>query len=424
MSKRLSKIILFLSFVLVLPLVMTLTGCGATPVNDAKSVKFVSNLYDEETGYAVFEVDINKPTELTYKINPSSNSGYAVQIQEMEDDYENATDNHINYYMDNNNIDPETKKVVEDKPLCITVFNKNFKQIKVRIYISVSDTDVIEDFCLVRLKEYPSEIYLDETPNPVLNENNEVVYDKTDYINAGGVYSIHVFGKFTENVITNTVDEDGNVISTVTQHSETREITDDVYRFKVESSDQTVINVLDNSRLKVCSLKNKLESAVITISMVDINGNLIADGFVLKLHLTVVLSPKYSLLTLDGVNKFVKGNTEITNAEKDEEVHINLAESKIYSDNIHESLYYFINFDIELFDSSDVYIKYDEYFISCASDAQDFVIFDNENQIIKVRKQSNSNILKARIFITTSANAISGGSFSTSFTLVCEFPTE
>lgn len=385
MSKKLSKILIFLSFMIVIPFTMMLTGCGPTPVNNANAVKFYSDLYDEETGYAVFEVDVGVETELTYKINPSVWSGYITQFHEIEDDYDNETDNHINY--DLSKTEPK-----------IIVYNMDFKQIKVRISVNG-----LEDYCLVRLKEYPTEIYLDEDKST----------EKNDFINSSGNYSIHVFGKFIEKEVIEVIDEDDQVSTVITEKEVIREITDDKYRFLVESSDPTVVNVLDSSRLKVCSLKNKLENATIKVTLIDTTGSAKNEKYILTLNLQVILSPKSSFVRIDGFDSFIPNKGEAT---------VDLASANLETELSHGSTYYKISFDIELFDESGIYITYDEYSIECASDSQSFVDFDAQNQIIKVRKPSNSNELTAQIKIVTSANNASNSSYVMLFTLKCIFP--
>lgn len=413
MSKKLSKFLLILAFFVLFPITM-LTGCGATPINSANAVKFESDMYDETTGYAVFEVDLNVTTELTFKVNPSIWSGYVVQLHEIEDDYNNETDNHINYDLDRNNLD-EDGNVVDGKKLYITVTNKNFMQIKVRITVTISDGVALEDYCLIRLKEYPSEIYLNQ---------ETLATEKSDYINAGGVYNIKVFGKFTEKEIVK-VENDGITSLEIKEKTVIREITDDKYHFLVESNDETALSVLDSSRLKVCSLKYKIENATITIKMIDNLGNEKGEDFTLKLNLKVVLSPKSALISIDGYDKFIKGNSDITNSSVNEVITIDLNLANLETEQIHGSTYYKTNLKIELFDASNIYISGDEYSFTCVSDQQSFVVFDNDNKTIKFRKQDEkTEELTAVIVVTTSANLATGESYSASFTLKCIFPND
>ena len=73
---KLKRILVSLCLALLLPLGLVFTGCGATPSNEVRGVFFDSDYYDEETGYAIFELDQGRPTKLEYKVNPSSWSGY------------------------------------------------------------------------------------------------------------------------------------------------------------------------------------------------------------------------------------------------------------------------------------------------------------------------------------------------------------
>ena len=59
MNRKIKNLFLCFLMTILLPLTMILSGCGATPKNEVLGVAFDSMIYDEETGYAVFEVDKN-----------------------------------------------------------------------------------------------------------------------------------------------------------------------------------------------------------------------------------------------------------------------------------------------------------------------------------------------------------------------------
>ena len=260
----------------------------------------------------------------------------------------------------------------------VTVLNPRFEEIVIKIYVNGQ-----EDTCIVRLKEYPTDIYL--TDDTMLTE-------KSDFINAGGVYSIHVYGNFSDGI---------------------REIGDDKYNFLVETSDPTVLDVMDNTRLKVCTLKHKIESATITIKLLDTTGKVKAERYVLTLKLTVVVSPNSSYIKLEGCDSFI---------EEGDVVNIDATENNFETEKIANSTYYHLGYTIELFNAAGIYIDSDEYTVTCITTEQNFVVIDNENQILKLRRKSNTNVLSIVVTIATSTNISTGDAYATSFTLNFTFP--
>lgn len=375
MIKNANKILLGLALLLMLPFVMLLTGCGATPINNVKAVYFESNLYDEETGYAIFEVDLNIETELKFKINPSSWSGYKPTYAVIK--FGESEKNRSRFRL-------EYGKII--------VLESTFEEITVRI-----EVNGLSDTCIVRLKQYPTEIYL--TQDTRLTECN-------DYINANGTYNIHIFGKF--------VTKDAVTKETV---EEIREITDDIYKFNVESADDTIIYVLDSSRLKVCALKSKIESTTVTIKLLDTTGNLKdnSEKFILKLKLSIVLPPSTSYVKFDCYNKF------ITNGD---EIDLDLTALNLGTEVIGNSTYYTFDYIVELFSSMGVYISSEEYTITATSNQDSFIRIDNSTRTIKVRKPANTNTLTAELEFYASANQVTGESYSLSFLINFIFPIE
>lgn len=364
MMKKANKIFLSLAFLLMLPFVMLLSGCGATPINDVRAVYFESNLYDEETGYAVFEVDLNEPTKLTFKINPSSWSGYSPTYAVIK--FGESEENRSRFRLEDG---------------FVTVLNSHFEEITVRI--SVNDR---EDTCIVRLKQYPTEIYL--TKDTRLTEFS-------DFINANGDYTIHVFGKFVTKNKEETIEE-------------IRELTDDVYNFDVESSNETSIYVLNRNRLKVCTLKSRIEETVVTIKLLDTKGELKNENCVLKLKLSVVLSPSTSFVKLSCYDKFISSG---------DVVELKLKDLNLDTETIGSSEYYKFTYISELFSSMGVYISNEEYTTIVTSNQDSFIRIDNENNVIKVRQPSGANSFSAVITFYSSANQSSGDSYSFSFTI-------
>ncbi len=253
MKNKLKKFFVLL-LVVMMPLTFVLTACGATPTSEVRGVHFVSNKYDEATGYAIFEVDKDVPTKLEYKVNPSTWSGYEVTYTTPEDSAENK----VRYTLING---------------VILVSETNFHQIQVKIHINGQT-----DSCYVRLKVYPDRIYTDQS---------------SVKLNARGVYTICPIGEFTEGA---------NKVS--------RPINDNEYNFLVESNDSTIIRVVNPSRLMVCSDRKNTATAKVTVTLCNTKGK--SKGMSFVVDFTVIQNAREGYLLADGYDKFIKNGDEIT----------------------------------------------------------------------------------------------------------------
>ena len=271
MKKSIKSLIFVLLFVVTLPVTLFLSGCGATPSNEVQAVFFDSLLYDDEeggTGYAVFEVDKGVTTKLDFKVNPSTWSGYAVTYAIKECSAQNRS----RFTLENGEI---------------TVQSNEFEEIKVEVHISGH-----HDTCIVRLKEYPNDIFLYDIDGKTEVDELEVS------INSFGSYTISPYGRF--------VDAKGN--------SYVRPLIEHDFNFKVESDDPTIIDVPNESRLKVCSVRSNVSSANVTVMLNDTTGKML---HMVKVKINVVLNASRALAIIDGYDKFAVDNQAIEIAADD-----------------------------------------------------------------------------------------------------------
>ena len=120
MKKLLKKSLILLLLLVMIPLSSFLVACGASPGKDAKAVLFVSDKYDEVTGQAIFEVDLNVATTLTFKCNPSTSTNtvrYTIPV-------EGQTNSSLN-----------RSRFTFEKGV-ITVDNEDFEQIEIKVTVN------------------------------------------------------------------------------------------------------------------------------------------------------------------------------------------------------------------------------------------------------------------------------------------------
>ena len=246
---------------LLIPLGLVLTGCGATPSNEVRGVFFDSDYYDEETGYAVFWIDYNNPTQLKYKVNPSSWSGYIPEFQVIKSG--------INY----NNVDRFKLEAG-----AVTINNYAFEDIIVQI--SLND---FTDMCIVKLKKYPERIFF-------LDENQEESIEGYMAIGSNSLYKFHIFGQFSG-------------------EDEPRELSENEYTFNVVSSNETVISVFDPKRLTVATVKTRAETATVSIQLLTAKGEALNnETLTFKFDVIPIISEARFLI--DGYDNFITGTEE------------------------------------------------------------------------------------------------------------------
>ena len=263
MKKKLKAVLMSLLLVVCMPFALVLTGCGATPSNEIKGIKFVSPTYDDETGFAVFEVDVNVATFLTYKLNPSSGAGYAITYAIKECPAQNLS-----------------RFTLRDG--IINVGSTEFEDIKIDIFANGKS-----DTCIVRLKKYPNSVFVYDVDGVSETRNLEVS------VNALGTYSISPYGRF--------LDPNGR--------SYIKPILEYDYTFRVETSDPTIIDVPKSNRLKINAVTPKPLSATVTVSLLNTAGQVL-HTFEIKVN--VVLNAAKASAILDGCGTFVNSDDDIS----------------------------------------------------------------------------------------------------------------
>ena len=261
MKKSLKAIFASILFVMTMPLALLLTGCGATPSNEVRGVYFVSPIYDETTGQAIFEVDTDVDTKLDYKMNPSSGSGYAVTYKIKE-----CPENNLARFTLKDGV--------------INVSSEKFEQIRVDISVNgYSDT------CIVRLKKYPDSMFLYDVDGQTETKNLEIS------INALGSYTISPFGRFS-NVA-------GTYVKPLLEYD---------YDFKVESADRTVVDVPIKNRLKFNVVAKKPSSTTVTVSLINSAKQVIHT---VTVKVNVVLNASRASVIMDGSSTFINMGDQI-----------------------------------------------------------------------------------------------------------------
>lgn len=256
MKSKFKKLFLCLFMAMLLPLSFVLSGCGATPKNELVGVAFESMVYDEETGYAVFEVDPNITTPLTYKVYPSTCSGYRTYF----DPVNKGTDQNSARYK------------FEDGQ--ITVTSNKFEEVTYRVRIGD-----FEDTCIIRLKEYPVDIRA-EQPTMVIGAYETV--------------SINILGTFVNAAGVST----------------TRPITEYGYNFLVEPEDETIIGVYNPSRLKFSSIRGTSAHTKVNVHLLNSNNE--PTGLKCQIDVTITQSAGDAFLLLEkGYGKFIRNDQTI-----------------------------------------------------------------------------------------------------------------
>ncbi len=241
-----------------MPAMFILSGCGATSTNQVRGVFFDTKLYDDD-GIAVFEVDYNTETELTYKVNPSTGSGYKPIYQTLKsgENEENRT----------------RFELVNGK---ITITSRDFEEITVQITLNG-----YKDVCKIRLKQYPDSIFfLDADGNQISTLNSQICADSYDVI--------HVYGSFG---------------------GEVRELTDERYIFNVVSTDETIISVPNINRLTIYTLKSHPSDCAVTITLLNASAKTECEP--LTINYTIVPKAAVAYILVDGYDHFATDGSTI-----------------------------------------------------------------------------------------------------------------
>lgn len=352
-KKNIKAIAMVLALILMLPLALTLAACGATPSNEVRGVFFQSDKYDIETGYAIFEVDLNEPTTLSYKVNPSTWSGYRVTYT-----FEDSAANHEFY------------NVIDG---VITVISPNFSDVKVNIHINGQS-----DTCIVTLKKYPDRFYVEETDI---------------YLNSSGLYSIKPVGEY--------INSDNTVRKVY--------LTETDYKFSLISNDETKVQLINENRLEVFAVsKTNGDSTTVTINLLDTKGNVknypqtngenAVSPMTAIVKITIVPNVADARLKLSSESAFVKngGTASITSPTETYKIDFEI---------------YFLSKD---FDENGILIKVPVR-LTINSDEKDVVQIDEEGQTITIN--STAMDLQINISIITNLYGSNGAPFTFTFTI-------
>ena len=247
---KLKKLCYVMVLALVLPLITVLAGCGATPSSEITGIVFDTLIYED--GVAVFEVDQGVTTDLTYKIFPSSASGYKVYFDPI----------------DKGTPTNSSRFTFEDGK--ITIDKAEFEDVRYKVRVGE-----FTDTCIIRLKKYPNRIYTNET-DIMLNTNDVKV--------------INVMAEF-----------EGSPVP--------RSIREDEFDFLVESSDETIINVPNENYLKIIPIRNGLASAKVTVTL--LNKQKERTNLSFELNVKVVQNISDAKVIMSGVDHFVKDGDEV-----------------------------------------------------------------------------------------------------------------
>ena len=140
--KKIKSLFLVIICFMFIPMSLVLSSCTfSTDVRNVNSFRFVSEKYDKDTGYAIFEVELNTPTKLTYEINPSNWHGkmlYTMVLNSIEDEDVNYCTLH------------KTRGE-------ITITDERFDSMIITVEfpnIILEDESILKDaYCIVKLKK-------------------------------------------------------------------------------------------------------------------------------------------------------------------------------------------------------------------------------------------------------------------------------
>ncbi len=342
--KIFKRIALFLLTAMLLPVSSLLTGCGATPKNEVLGVFFQSSFYDEE-GTPIFAVDKGIDTWLSYKVNPSSWSGYNVTYAVKECSAQNLSRFNL------------------DKGI-INVGSDNFEDIKIEIHING-----YVDTCIVTLKQYPQSVY---------------IVDEEITITALSNYTINPIGVFTDAM------------------GETYEasLIEYDYNFVVESTDPTIINIPNENRLKLCSVRKNSGTSKVKVKMLNTIGEV---KFSFELTVNVIENASKSVAMVSGYDSFIsEGSTIDINASD-----LELEDGK-----------YKLEYNAYIFSVQNLYLR-DNVELTATTNSRYARVKDEEKTVYITKGMGNT--LTFELFIWSNLTQIDGTSYSMDFTININF---
>lgn len=252
MKSKFKKIFLALLLAVFLPVITVLTGCGATPSGTLTGILFDTLKYDEETGMPIFEVDKDITIDLAenIKIYPSSASGYKIYFDPV----------------DKGTAENSSRFTFKDGK--VTVNSKDFEEVRYKVRVGkYSDT------CIIRLKEYPVQIWTDETSIVASAYDVVPINVRAKFVSSGGVETF-------------------------------KNITENDFDFLVETNDETIVQVPNENRLKICPVRNGKSTAEVTVSI--LNGQGEKTGLSFKITINVIQNISTSFVSVSGVETFIE----------------------------------------------------------------------------------------------------------------------
>lgn len=325
MKNKLKNLFLALVVAVTLPLVTLLSACGATPSSEITGILFDSPKYDTETGFSVFEIDKGVTTDLIYKIYPSTASGYKVYFDPI----------------DKGTAENSSRFTFQDGK--ITINSNNFEDVRYRVRVGE-----FSDTCIIRLKQYPIEISTNETQVTLNTLDVKAININAKFINSAGVVT-------------------------------SRNITENDFDFLVETSDETIINVPNEHRLKFCPVRNGSAEAKVTVTL--LNGQGEKTDLSVEINVKVEQNISEAYVIMSGSSKFVNDGDTV-------EVNYSALET--------EEGFKVVKFSIYPINSSNVLTTIDDYTIYLSS--KKFAKVSDDSKYILINGSVESDyVLKIRI---------------------------
>lgn len=243
MKKAFSILAILFVCVLCMPL---LSACGGEGNTKVTGVRFTQDVY---------ELDLNTPTQIPYKVYPSTASDYYVSFDPLSSD-------------------PNAGSKFTLKSGVMTIVRDTFTSVTLRISVAG-----YTDECTVKLKNYPLSIDF-ETDEDVVNSN--------------GIYNLKL---------------KATIQDPETDEIETKYIDSNDYNIVLESSNPRVLAIDDPSKLVVRST-GKSGSATITANIYDGDGDKIItyenpQGLKTSMDLTVIDNVEKAVAVLQGQSEFL-----------------------------------------------------------------------------------------------------------------------
>jgi len=368
MKKIYNKILLVLIALIILPAASLLVGCGATPVNQAQGVSFVSNVQDDE-GIPVFELDLGLPVRLPYKLNPSSAYGYSPRFTAIKG-------------IDGDNLERFSLDRTTGE-FCIK--KADFNNVKVEVAIG----DSYKAECWIKLKKYPTAIGLYDE-----NEFNGINASPKINLSSGASFQINVAAIFA----------DSEVINQDTGEKKPSLISDSDYNFLVEADEnsKTIINVPSSNRLNIMAYNN-YGTAKVKVALCNYYGEVIkGDDGVAKLAFEIEIET-YMIcdsmeVNLSSANKLVSSKNQI------ESLYLKASNLEYDSSNG----VFILEYSVDFYDRFDRLIQDAELKSTCFVDKTTYIQIDNINNKIFVSRPPSGGMLDFNLEIWSNAPLVTG----------------